>query len=186
MHERMPKPEDAASTRAPKQEQEAAVRRAPLRVGAANDSAERAADAVADRVVENLGLGSPVAEVAETRIQRKAKGAIGPEGGEVDADTEARLDRSRGGGSPLESSVRRSMEGAFGGASFGDVRIHSGGESADLNARLGAQAFTVDKDIYLGSGTPSPSTPSGQHLLAHELAHTQQQSGGARRSVVHP
>ncbi len=184
MQERMLKPEDAAMTRSPKREQEAVARRAPLQVGAANDSAEREADSVADRVVEHLGLGSPVAEVAETRVQRKATGAVGPEGGEVDADTEARLDRTRGGGSPLESTVRRSMEDAFGGASFGDVRIHSGGESADLSTRLGAQAFTVDKDIYLGSGTPSPSTPAGQHLLAHELAHTQQQSGGAQRSVV--
>jgi hypothetical protein len=41
----------------------------------------------------------------------------------------------------------------------------------------------MDKDIYLGSGTPSPSTPAGQHLLAHELAHTQQQSGPAKRKL---
>ena len=184
MHERMSKPKGEAEHSRRRAQQQAVVRRAPLQVGAANDSAEREADSVADRVVENLGMGSPVVEVTESRVQRKATGAIGPEGGEVDADTEARLDRSRGGGSALDPSVRRSMESAFGGASFGDVRIHSGGESADLNTRLGAQAFTVDKDIYLGSGTPSPSTPSGQHLLAHELAHTQQQSGGAQRSVV--
>ncbi len=49
------------------------VRRAPsLLVGAANDVEERDADAIADRVVDDLGFGSPVGEVTSTRIQRSA------------------------------------------------------------------------------------------------------------------
>ena len=51
------------------------VRRArgsPLLVGAANDLAEREADVIADRVVANLGFGSPVEEVTSTRIQPSA------------------------------------------------------------------------------------------------------------------
>ena len=103
---------DDERTRAPEQERrKEVVRRAPLRVGAADDRAEREADAVAGRVVENLGMGSPVAEVTESRVQRKATGAIGPEGGEVDADTQAKLDQSNGRGSALDTNVRRSMEG---------------------------------------------------------------------------
>jgi hypothetical protein len=45
---------------------------APLLVGASDDLAEREADVIADRVVENLGVGSPVGEVTSTRIHPSA------------------------------------------------------------------------------------------------------------------
>jgi hypothetical protein len=37
----------------------------------------------------------------------------------------------------------------------------------------------------MGKSAPDVGTPSGDHLLAHELTHVVQQSGGARRSIVH-
>ena len=189
--------------------QQAGPRRARRTVvGAADDRYEREADAIAARVVGDLGAagfgrdveasriqrmsadhdlsqgGGVDTEGVESRIQRMGAGAIGPEGGTVDDDVQARLDRTRGGGSALDTGVRRSMESAFGDADFGGVRIHAGSEAADLNSRLGARAFTLGSDIYLGSGTPTLSSTPGQHLLAHELAHTMQQGGGARREVV--
>ena len=163
------------------------------RVGAADDRYEREADAVAARVVANLDSngasgdasgGDTAGSVSTTRIQRMSAAPIGRDGGEVDEHVESRLKRTRGGGSAMATPLRRSMEGAFGGADFGGVRIHSGGESADLNTRLGARAFTIGSDIYLGAGSPSATSSEGQHLLAHELTHTMQQTGGAQRAVV--
>ena len=72
MDERTLKPENAGTTRDVKQ-QKPVVRRAPIAVGAANDSAEREADAVADSVVANLGMGSPVAEVGDTEDRNRAR-----------------------------------------------------------------------------------------------------------------
>ena len=130
-----------------------------MHVGAVDDPAEHEADAVAAHV-------------------------IGPDDGEVDEHVHRGIERNRGHGAGLDGDVRRSMEHAFGGADFGDVRIHAGAESAELNDRLGAQAFTVGRDIFLGQSAPAPTSPGGRHLLAHELAHTLQDGAGARRSVV--
>lgn len=75
------------------------------------------------------------------------------------------------------------MEQGFGGADFGNVRLHAGSEAAELNQRLGAQAFTLGSDIYLGAGTPALDSQAGQGLLAHELTHTMQQGGSAQRQI---
>ena len=42
-----------------------------------------------------------------------------------------------------------------------------------------ARAYTIGKDIVFGAGHYAPSTPAGKRLLAHELAHVVQQSGGS-------
>ncbi len=45
----------------------------------------------------------------------------------------------------------------------------------DINAR----AFTVGNHIAFNHGEYDPSSAEGQHILAHELAHVRQQTGGA-------
>jgi hypothetical protein len=81
------------------------------------------------------------------------------------------------GGAALDSGVRSRMEGAFG-YDFGQVRIHTGDRAADLNASLGARAFTVGRDVAFGAREYRPGTLAGDALIAHELAHVVQQSGG--------
>jgi hypothetical protein len=92
---------------------------------------------------------------------------------------ENRLAAQKGGGSPLPAGLRASMEPRFG-ADFSGVRVHTGGEAAQLNRTLNSKAFTHGQDIYFRSGEYSPETRSGQKLLAHELTHTLQQ-GVAQR-----
>ena len=58
---------------------------------------------------------------------------------------------------------------------LGDVRVHTGPESARMATALGARAFTIGQDIHFGANRFHPDTPVGQRLLAHELTHTVQQ-----------
>lgn len=161
---------------------------AKLTVGAVNDPAEREADRVAADVLRRLeGGGGPGAGIAPAdggvarQIRRRAVGgSVGAEGGEVTDDVTARLERSRAGGQPMADDVRRSMEGAFG-ADFSGVRIHTGGEADTLSSALGARAFASGNDLFFANGEYDPSSRSGRATLAHELTHTVQQSGGARR-----
>jgi hypothetical protein len=122
-----------------------------------------------------------VSRVPSARIQPMSQ-TIGAGGGVVDDDTASRI-RSARGGRPLDPAVRSSMEGAFGGADFDSVRVHSGPESAELNGRIQAKAFTTGSDIFFRDGIPDASTTSGQQLLAHELTHTIQQGAGRQGSA---
>src|SRR5262249_60007336 len=46
-------------------------------------------------------------------------------------------------------------------------------------AAVGAQAYTVGRDVVFGQGGFHPGTFAGRQLLAHELTHVLQQSAGA-------
>jgi hypothetical protein len=95
------------------------------------------------------------------------------------------LQRSRGGGQMLPEAARRHMEGRFG-LDFTAVRVHTGGDAASMNARLGALAFTSGRDIYFAPGQYRPGSRDGDRLLAHELTHVVQQSGGAPAAPAAP
>jgi hypothetical protein len=110
---------------------------------------------------------------AKPEIQRASSGA----GFEVSGDFEQQLAASRGGGSPLSAEVRAFMEPRFG-ADFRGVRLHTGSDAARLNREVSAQAFTYGRDIYLSEGKTDVSSVHGRQLLAHELTHVVQQSGG--------
>jgi len=61
--------------------------------------------------------------------------------------------------------------------------VHTG-EAAGQSARnVNAHAYTVGQDIVFGVGRFAPQTQEGIRLLAHELTHVVQQSGGAQASA---
>jgi hypothetical protein len=82
-----------------------------------------------------------------------------------------------GAGRVLSPAVRAPVEAALG-EDFSDVRIHTGGEAARAADDQHARAFTMGRDIAFGAGEYAPGTPTGDALLAHELAHVAQQRGG--------
>jgi hypothetical protein len=85
-----------------------------------------------------------------------------------------------GGGKPLDAETRSSMEQSFG-QDFSHVRIHTG-MSAGASARaINAKAFTSGNQIVFEDGQYQPATNSGRRLLAHELVHVGQQTGGVQR-----
>jgi hypothetical protein len=100
----------------------------------------------------------------------QAKPEVGLEGGPISADLGGKIQSKRGGGSPLDDGTRESMEGAFG-TSFKDVRIHTDGESQQLNRSISAKAFTTGSDIFFGDS----ASPADTKLLGHELTHVVQQ-----------
>jgi hypothetical protein len=179
-----------------------------MSVGAAGDSYEREADAVAAKVVRALQSPGPVGadDGAEesgrvrravgtqaasgqpvesaTRVQRiQRAGRIGAEGGDIDSGTERILRSSMGGGRPMSDEARSKMEPAFG-ADFSGIRVHAGSRATELNDRIQAKAFTTGSDIFFRDGLPDTSTTSGQSLLAHELTHTVQQgAAGVQRQA---
>jgi len=81
-------------------------------------------------------------------------------------------------GQSLEPSIQRAIEDRMG-DSLGDVRIHTGSQAAAACEAINARAFTVGSHIAFNSGEYDPSSAEGQHVLAHELAHVRQQTGGA-------
>ncbi|MEW5857473.1 MAG: DUF4157 domain-containing protein [Cyanobacteriota bacterium] len=93
------------------------------------------------------------------------------------SNLENRLTNSKGGGSPLDDEVRSFMEPRIG-ANFSSVRVHTDSNAIQMNRELNAQAFTHGSDVYFGAGKYNPSSSDGKHLLAHELTHVVQQSGG--------
>lgn len=95
---------------------------------------------------------------------------------------ERRLRASRGLGNPLPEPSRRRLEARFG-AELSGIRIHSDALAVELTRALHAQAFAHGRDVYFNQGRFAPGTPEGDHLLAHEVAHTVQQ-GAVERQVV--
>ena len=84
---------------------------------------------------------------------------------------------------PLPSTTRQKLESSYG-ADLGRVRVHDD-TAADQAARsVQAHAFASGQDIFFRAGQYRPSSTDGQKLLAHEVAHTVQQSG-ATGDVAH-
>lgn len=111
--------------------------------------------------------------------QRKAESAVSDAGGSVPASVERSINSMRSGsGSPLDATTRSSFEGHLG-RDISAVRVHTGGGAAAAATALHARAFTVGNDIFFARGQYQPGTSQGRRLLAHEVTHTIQQSGGS-------
>ncbi|HEX8304250.1 MAG TPA: DUF4157 domain-containing protein [Jatrophihabitans sp.] len=180
---------------------------APLQVGAADDAAEIAADQVAHDAVRALRrqalrhdqpgapcqhpappsvLGTLQRRMADPVARREsaatAGATIGAAGGPLPDSAAAEIS-SLGSGQPLPAAYRAVMQQAMG-ADLGRVRVHTGPKAAQLNRSMQASAFTVGQDIYFRDGLPDLGTTGGQHLLAHELAHTLQGDSTVNRLLV--
>lgn len=111
-------------------------------------------------------------------ISRKGQGEA-----EVDEEVEQTINRKRGGGQSLDENVRPQMESAME-ADFSGVRVHTDSEADSLNRQLNARAFTTGQDIFFRAGEHQPGSSSGRELLAHELTHVVQQTGGLRLKMI--
>ncbi len=139
-----------------------------LKIGAPDDGHEREAEAVADRVVRMKSGDAPLSSTPSSR------NAIGGHGNAAPASVDSAL---RSPGHALDADARAFFEPRFG-HDFSPVRVHTGAAAGRSATDLGAEAYTVGRDIVFGAGRFAPGTHEGRRLLAHELTHVVQQSGG--------
>ncbi|HET8780834.1 MAG TPA: DUF4157 domain-containing protein [Pyrinomonadaceae bacterium] len=150
-----------------------------LRVDDAGSPAEHEADRIADQIMqppaesaeENAEIEPTATAVTEEQVQRKR--VAGSNVGSV-AAPQIVHDALRSSGHPLDTGTRGFMESRFG-HNFSDVRIHTNALAVEAARTLQAEAFTVGNRVFFDQGSYVPSTYSGRHLLAHELAHVVQQ-----------
>ena len=165
-----------------------------LSVSVPGDKYEQEADRIADQVMRTESAPSSIQRICkeceeEQEVQRAVNDEEEEEGTtlqgkrassdplEAPEDFGERVANSRAGGTPLPEQTRNFFEPRFGRA-FEDVRVHHGNDAASLAGSVRAKAFTVGRDIFFGLGEYAPQTERGRGLIAHELVHTVQQSGG--------
>ena len=162
---------------------------AKLTIGKPGDIYEQEADRVADAVLrtaepevqrqpveeeeeEELIQTKPVSEQITPVVQRQ----VGEEPLRSEW-IERRITEAKSSGQPIENNTRQFMESAFG-QDFGDVRIHTSSKAAESAEALGAEAYTMGKDVFFGVNRYQPGSKEGTELIAHELTHVVQQRSG--------
>src|SRR4029077_4564905 len=84
----------------------------------------------------------------------------------------------RSGGQSLNSSTRDFMEQRFD-HDFSHVRVHADARAGESAQAVGADAYTVGRQIVFAPGRYAPRSVEGQELMAHELVHVIQQEQSA-------
>jgi hypothetical protein len=131
----------------------------------------------AARARQGLPQASHPGETHEAEAERVAQRVMaGPAPAAAPAQPPPRAAASRGGGAPLPPALRGFFEPRLG-QNLGHVRLHADATAASEARALRARAFTRGADISFAAGQYDPDSAAGQRLLAHELAHTLQQSG---------
>jgi hypothetical protein len=163
---------------------------AKLKIGAVYDPLEREAERAADQVMRMPGPEVSLA-AAPLQISRKCVGCEKEEKlqrrparpqtsvGEVAAVVHEVLGSP---GEPLDPAARAFFEPRFG-MDFGGVRVHTGTRAGQSAGAVNALAYTVGSHIVLGDSQCSLGAAEVNRLLAHELTHVVQQSGGGSQRV---
>ncbi len=165
---------------------------ARLKIGAVDDPLEREADRAAEQVMRmpapalaltpappRISRKCAACEAEEEELHRKP---AGPGAGAGTAAPDNVHDVLRSSGQPLDRSARGFFEQRFG-TSFADVRIHADDTAAGSAEAVDARAYAAGHHIVFGPGEYDPASQAGRLLLAHELAHVMQGSGGIRRKA---
>jgi hypothetical protein len=84
-------------------------------------------------------------------------------------------------GRPLDKATRDYFEPRLG-YDLSRIRVHADAQAAESARSVNALAYTVGDRIAFAAGHYSPQSSEGRRLLAHELAHTIQQSRGLVQS----
>jgi hypothetical protein len=170
---------ESALTPAPSEarESQSALRSGLPDVSAARDPA-RAALLAARAPLGNMRLNRLVAGAAPNAGTGPAGAVCAGECGQNPCACPPKI--ATGSGEPLRARERAAFEPLLG--PLGTVRIHDDTAGRDLAGALGARAFTVGSDVFLGSSAPRRGEPGHTRLLAHELAHVAQ----ARHAVAAP
>jgi hypothetical protein len=149
---------------------------AKLAVRTPGDQYEHEADRVAEQVTQHPQQsissevkGASVSPLVQRRVSGSAAG--------ISQAPPSVHDALSSPGRPLPSDLQEEMGQRFG-HDFSNVRLHSGSVAEQSAEELHAKAYTVGQDIVLGAGHSLSESGEGRRLMAHELAHVVQQTGG--------
>ncbi|WP_045855612.1 eCIS core domain-containing protein [Teredinibacter purpureus] len=185
-----------------------------LKIGGSNDRFEQEADRVAARIMSSANDNrakqesrprqwhprSAASSESHARVQRQCASCkqeddktlqrkispTVPSGGGAPYARPAALPTGvTAQGQPLEQGAKHFFESRFG-TDFSHVRIHSNPAANALSQHYSARAFTYGRDIVFSSGEYNPRSVTGRHLLAHELTHVLQQTGGPSSVGISP
>jgi hypothetical protein len=171
----------------------AKVVQAKLNVSQPGDEYEQEADRVAETVIRmpstHLATEPIAPRQAQRSIQRacaecredeektlQAQGLPGQSPATV-SNLQAHYVAPSSAGQSLPQSTRSFFESRFG-YDFNQVRIHTGTQAKQSARAVKARAYTLGRDVIFGAGEFAPQSAAGLRLLAHELTHVVQQSGG--------
>jgi hypothetical protein len=153
-----------------------------LKIGEPGDKYEQEADRIADEVMRmpepSVQRQLEPEEEEEEMVQRRAiANSISPisEGSNESEIPSILHEVLRSPGSPLDSQTRLFMESRLGN-DFRQVRVHKDSQAIASAQMLNAKAYTLGQNVVFGEGQYTPETLPGKRLLAHELAHTLQQT----------
>ncbi len=154
------------------------------RVAARDSRSEREADRMADQVLAGGPVAMARARGAPEALYRKCadcaqddpdmlhRAAEGAGAGSA-AQTAQASEAVASGGAPLPADLRQYFEPRFG-ARLDDVRLHTGSAEGRAAQGINARAYTRGRHIAFAPGAFHPETDAGLRLIAHELAHTRQ------------
>lgn len=129
-------------------------------------------DVEPNRATPSSQLSAPSRPWTSGILHRKARDGNGV----ADNAESAVATASGSSGMSLPMTLMRKFESSLG-ADLSGVRVHTGAESQAAAEAVGARAYTIGNDVHFGAGQFDPSSSGGEHLLAHEVAHTVQQAG---------
>ena len=168
---------------------------AKLTIGQPGDKYEQEADSVAAKVVNQInspqfqqqGQAVQHQEGKEENLQAKSilQRRQAPIREEASTNFESDLNRAKGSGQSLDKGLQQSMGQAMG-ADFSGVKVHTDAQSDQLNKSIQARAFATGQNVFFKRGEYNPRSRGGQELIAHELTHVVQQSGGAVQRLLSP
>jgi hypothetical protein len=128
----------------------------------------------AERVVDTLTGDAMSTRVAPTQANAQPR-SPSRKGGETTAPANS------GTGRPLDETVRSEFEPRLN-QDLSRVSVHTDDEAARSARAYGARAYVSGSHIVFGAGEYAPETTAGRRLLAHELAHVDQQRRDPARS----
>jgi hypothetical protein len=121
-------------------------------------------------------------QAASPRVSSKADGGgLKVEAQDTSHEREADrwADRVTSASAGAERGQSRQMQ------DFSHVRVHTDARAADSARSVNALAYTVGSDIVFAPAQYNPASAAGKRLLAHELTHVLQQTGGRAPQSVY-
>lgn len=138
-----------------------------------------ASEVQADKLAEGVTTGNT--QLSKSALSNNPVSEVNPKSEGFTMQTSNAFDSSlqstKGQGQKLDNNTRAELE-QHTGTDLSGVNIHTSSQANKLSESINAKAFTHGQDVYFKQGQYHPESKDGKQLLAHEIAHTVQQSGG--------